>query len=224
LATSRFKADLGIVGEPTILNVVTAHKGSLWLRLQTNGRAAHGSRPELGRNAVYEMARVVTLLETDYARLLSRRKHYLLGSPSVSLGVIRGGLQTNIIPDHCEILVDRRTLPGETEKSVHAELRTLLRQNKLNAVIENGKVQPSRPMETDPSLPMVRQFLKTAGARRPMGVAYYCDGSVLAHGGIPCIVFGPGDIAQAHTAEEWISKKSLNGAVAILDRFLRSLP
>jgi acetylornithine deacetylase/succinyl-diaminopimelate desuccinylase-like protein len=91
LAASGFKADLAIVGEPTSVRVVTAHKGSLWLRLETRGKSAHGSRPELGRNAVHEMSKIVDLLETDYADSLRQRRHPLLGCATVSVGVIAGG-------------------------------------------------------------------------------------------------------------------------------------
>src|SRR2546422_694251 len=115
LVASGLKADLAIVGEPTRLQVVTAHKGDLWLRLETRGKAAHGSRPELGKNAIHEMARIVELLETSYARTLRRRKHRLLGHPTVSVGSIAGGSQPNIVPDRCLISIDRRMVPGETE-------------------------------------------------------------------------------------------------------------
>ncbi len=114
LAASGFKAGLAIVGEPTRLQVVTAHKGSLWLRLETHGKAAHGAEPELGRNAVHEMAQIVHLLETEYATQLRRRSHPFLGRPTVSVGMIAGGTQANIVPDQCSITIDRRTLPVPT--------------------------------------------------------------------------------------------------------------
>jgi acetylornithine deacetylase/succinyl-diaminopimelate desuccinylase family protein len=224
LAASRLKADFAIVGEPTCLKVVTAHKGSLWLRLETRGKAAHGALPELGRNAVLEMARVVEALETDYAKRLARRRHALLGQPTVNVGVINGGTQANIVPDKCFILVDRRTLPGETEASVTREITALLRQRGLRAVSTDGRMAPCLPLETDPGLPLVTEFLRCAGQKRPAGVNYFCDASVLAQGGIPSIVFGPGNIAHAHTAEEWISLDSLEKARGLLLRFLRSLP
>ena len=122
LVASGLRADLAIVGEPTRLQVVTAHKGTLWLKLETRGRSAHGSSPELGCNAVHAMARVVEVIQTAYAAQLRRRRHPLLGSPSVSVGAIRGGTQANIVPDRCTILLDRRTLPGETEAGVRREL------------------------------------------------------------------------------------------------------
>jgi succinyl-diaminopimelate desuccinylase len=224
LAASGFKAGLAIVGEPTRLHVVTAHKGNLWLQLETRGKAAHGATPQLGRNAVHEMARIVDALETDYAAQLRKRRHPLLGHATVNVGSIAGGSQPNIVPDRCTISVDRRTLPDETEAGVRLEIAALLRRRGLSATISKVKLKPCLPMETDPRLPLVRQFLRSAGQSRPAGAHYFCDASVLAHRGIPSVVFGPGDIAQAHTADEWISILQLERAKNMLVRFLNSLP
>jgi acetylornithine deacetylase/succinyl-diaminopimelate desuccinylase-like protein len=224
LAASRFKADLAIIGEPTRLRVVTAHKGSLWLHLETRGKAAHGACPELGRNAVHEMARVVDLLQTDYAGQLRRQRHPLLGCATVSVGSMQGGTQPNIVPAQCQASVDRRTLPGETPASVRRELAALFRRHKLRVSIADEKVCPCCPLETSAKLPLVRQFLQAAGQKTPTGVNYFCDASVLAQAGVPGIVFGPGDIAQAHTADEWIAVKSMQAATARLLKFFQSLP
>jgi acetylornithine deacetylase/succinyl-diaminopimelate desuccinylase-like protein len=224
LAASGFKADLAIVGEPTRLQVVTAHKGSLWLQLETRGWAAHGATPQLGQNAVHKMARIVDLLETDYAARLRRRRHPLLGTATVNVGMISGGTQPNIVPDRCVITLDRRTLPGETESGVRREIAELLCAKKLPAKISSTKLAPCLPLETNPKLPLVRHFLRSAGQRRPAGVDFFCDAAVLAAGGIPSVVFGPGDIAQAHTADEWISLDSLERGKNLLLNFLKSLP
>jgi succinyl-diaminopimelate desuccinylase len=224
LGAMGIKADLAIVGEPTRLQAVTAHKGSLWLELKTRGKSAHGARPELGKNAIHSMARVVNLLETTYAAQLRSRAHPLLGHGTINVGFIQGGTQPNIVPDTCEIKIDRRTLPGETESSVRREIRSLLQSNHLRAVIGNAKLAPCLPLETDPKLPLVSRFLGSIGQKNCIGVDYFCDASVLSHSGIPSIVFGPGDIAQAHTSEEWISIKSLETARKLLASFLRSLP
>ena len=224
VADSGRKADLAIIGEPTRLQVVTAHKGNLWLKLETHGKAAHGSRPDLGRNAVHEMARIVDLLETTYAARLRRRRHPLLRCATVNVGTIHGGLQANIVPAECSITIDRRTLPGETDAGVWRELRALLLKNHLHATLASTKSAPCLPMETSPRLPLVRQFLLSASQPKPAGVDYFCDASVLSNGGIPSIVFGPGDIAQAHTADEWISLDSLERGREMLVNFLRSLP
>ena len=131
LAAGRLKADLAIVGEPTRLEVVTAHKGSLWLELETRGRRRTAPTPQLGHNAVHDMARVVDLLETDYAAGLRGAGIRCWAVRPLSVGVICGGTQANIVPDHCTITVDRRTLPGETEaRRCGARLRTCCRHGK----------------------------------------------------------------------------------------------
>jgi len=224
LVAGGFKADLAIVGEPTRLQVVTVHKGSLWLQLETRGQAAHGATPQLGRNAVLEMARIVEALETDYAAHLRGRKHPLLGTGTVNVGMIRGGTQPNIVPDRCNITIDRRTLPGETETAVRREIAAWLRAKKMSAKISSTKLAPALPLETSPKLPLVRQLLHSVGQARPVGVDFFCDAAVLAAGGIPSTVFGPGDIAQAHTADEWISLDSLEQGKNRLLNFLKSLP
>ena len=224
LVASGFKADLAIVGEPTKLQVVTAHKGSLWLQLETRGQAAHGATPHLGKNAVHEMARVVEVLETDYARQLKKQKHKLLGAGTVNVGQISGGTQPNIVPDSCVISIDRRTRPGETDAGVCREISELLRAKKLIVTISSAKLAPAVPLETDLKLPLVRQFLRSVRQTRPVGVDYFCDAAVLAAGGMPSVVFGPGDIAQAHTADEWISLAQLERGKDLLVRFLNSLP
>ena len=224
LAARGLKADLAIVGEPTRLKVVTAHKGNLWIRLETRGKAAHGSRPELGRNAVHLMARVVDAIETEYAAMLRSRRHPLLGCATASVGVIRGGTQPNIVPDHCVISIDRRTLPGETEAGVRRELARLLAKRRLQVTFDEEKAAPCPPMETDPARPEVRRFMSSVGQRRALGVNFFCDAAVLSEAGIPSVVFGPGDIAQAHTADEWISASSLERGWRMLVHYLRSFP
>ena len=224
LAASGFKADLAIVGEPTKLQVVTAHKGSLWLELATRGHAAHGATPHLGKNAVHEMTRIVDALETDYAAQLKQRKHKLLGAGTVNVGTISGGTQPNIVPDGCVISIDRRTLPGETEAGVRREITALLQAKKLSAKISSAKLAPALPLETDFKLPLVQTFLRAAKQKKSLGADYFCDAAVLSAGGIPSVVFGPGDIAQAHTADEWISLAELERGKNLLLRFLNSLP
>jgi acetylornithine deacetylase/succinyl-diaminopimelate desuccinylase-like protein len=205
LAASGFPADLAIVGEPTGLQVVTAHKGDLWLTLQTRGRAAHGARPELGRNAVHEMARVVDALETEYATRLRRRRHPLLGHATINVGTIRGGRQPNIVPDECVISIDRRTLPGESDLQVKSAILSFLRSQGLRARITATETPPCLALDTDPGLPLVQHLLSTAKQKQPAGVHYFSDAGVLGAAGIPSVLFGPGDIAQAHTADEWIA-------------------
>ena len=218
------KADLAVVGEPTRSRVVTAHKGVLWLRLETRGKAAHGARPELGVNAVHAMARVVDALETEYAARLRQRRHPLLGHATVNVGSIEGGRQPNIVPAHCFISLDRRTLPGETHPAVLREIREVLRRRGLRVEITSLQGGFCLPLETSAKLPLVEQFLRIAGQRALVGVDYFSDAGVLAEGGTSSVVCGPGDIAQAHLPEEWIEVSQLDRAKDLLVRFLRSLP
>jgi acetylornithine deacetylase/succinyl-diaminopimelate desuccinylase-like protein len=224
LAASGLKADLAIVGEPTRLKVVTAHKGVMWYELKTVGKAAHGARPELGRNAVHSMARIVKFLLEDYAAQLKHRRHPLLGPGTISVGSIHGGRQPNIVPNECVCTIDRRIVPGETDAKVVRDLKHLFKRQGLAAQWRSLQPGPCLPLETDARQPLVRQFLQAARQNRPAGVDYFSDAGVLAHGGMPSVVFGPGDIAQAHTAEEWIALDQLEQGKALMLRFLQSLP
>ena len=224
LVASGFKAGLAIVGEPTELRVDTAHKGDLWLCLETHGKSAHGARPELGRNAVHAMARIVDLLESEYAAELRKRRHSLLGHPTVNVGSIAGWTQANIVAVHCAISIDRRPLPGETETTVRREIGAFLRRHHQRASLTNSKAAECLPLETNSNLPLVHQFMSCVGQKKPAGVDFFCDASVLTAGGIPSVVFGAGNIAQAHTADEWISLRSLESGTNLLTRFLESLP
>src|SRR5262249_40635168 len=151
-------------------------------------------------------------------------KHPLLGHATVNTGTISGGTQANIVPDRCVISVDRRTLPGETDAGVKRELKNFLRANNLSAQVGDKKLAPSLPMETDFKLPLVQQFMKCVGQRNPVGVHFFCDAAILSEAGIPSIVFGPGSMAQAHTADEWISLAELERGKDLLLKFLNSLP
>ncbi|MCC7376645.1 MAG: M20 family metallopeptidase [Verrucomicrobiales bacterium] len=224
LVNSGFRADFGIVGEPTRLDVVTAHKGDIWARLGVRGKAAHGACPDRGVNAVRAMAAIVEALEGPYAKAIAKRRHPLLGSPTINVGLIQGGMQPNIVPDHCVIEIDRRTLPGETGPGVRREMLRFLKDRGLKVSFADLKGVPAPALETDPGLPAVREFMASVGRQRALGVHYFCDAAILAMGGTPCVVFGPGDIAQAHTAREWISIASLERGTAMLRRYLQSLP
>ncbi|GIT77680.1 MAG: acetylornithine deacetylase [Verrucomicrobiota bacterium] len=223
-ANLRMKADLALVGEPTRCKVVTAHKGDLWLRLTATGKAAHGARPELGRNAVHALAQCINPIETDYAALLRKRRHPVLGHATINTGTIRGGAQPNIVPYHCEADLDRRTLPGETFAKIRRELLGVLARRGLKAKLIDVKGYTCPALETNPGLPWVRDFMRSARQKKPLGVDYYCDAANLAGAGIPTVVWGPGDIAQAHTADEWITIEQLERGTDMLTRFLLSLP
>ena len=224
LVKSQLRADLAIVGEPTRLKVVTAHKGVLWLELKTRGKAAHGARPELGKNAVHEMARAVDLLETTYAGQIERRKHPLLGHATVNVGAIHGGRQPNIVPAECSALLDRRLLPHEADGKVIREIKKLFVSRELSVKIKPTHPAPCFALETDPRNRWVSELMRSIGQRSPVGVDYFSDAGVLSDAGIPSVLFGPGDIAHAHTPDEWIDVRQLQRATDMLARFLQSLP
>lgn len=224
LAGSRIRANLAIVGEPTRLEAVTAHKGNVWLKLVFTGTAAHGSKPALGVNAVHRAAQVVCALEEQLAPRLAQRIHPRVGCATVNVGRIMGGIQPNIVPDLCELEIDRRLLPGEDYDEAVREMLRVVKELGLKCSHEDMKGVRCPPMESDPGQPLIQRFLQAAGKRRTRGVDYFCDAAILHGAGIPAMVFGPGDVAQAHTADEWISLASLDRATDILKRFLLSLP
>jgi acetylornithine deacetylase/succinyl-diaminopimelate desuccinylase-like protein len=178
--------------------------------------------PSLGRNAVHAMSKAVCWLEGEYASGLKQQSHPLLGPPTINVGRIDGGRQANIVPDYCEIVVDRRTLPGETERGVLREISAGLARAGVRAEVTSLKGAPCLPMETHPELPLVSAFLHSLNCP-PSGAHYFCDAAIFAAGGTPSVVYGPGDIAQAHTTDEWISIASLDHARRRLARFLTSL-
>jgi acetylornithine deacetylase/succinyl-diaminopimelate desuccinylase family protein len=225
LAKSGPKADLAITGEPTGLKVVTAHKGNIWLQLSTKGIAAHGATPQNGKNAVEEMTPILKTLFQDYPKILNRRTHPLLGSPTLNIGKISGGTQPNIVPDRCIIDLDRRTIPGEDEESVKEEITSLfLKKNLLTPQFALTRSVPCPPLETNPKNPFVRSLLRAAQKRKTHGVSYFTDASPIAMGGTPAVVFGPGDIAQAHTKDEFITIEQLENGQNMVKKFLQNLP
>ncbi|HEX2974232.1 MAG TPA: M20 family metallopeptidase [Tepidisphaeraceae bacterium] len=226
LVKKRFKANLALIGEPTRLQLVTAHKGVVWLELKTLGRAAHGSHPELGINAVEDMARVVLALQGDYAASLRKRRHPLLGQATINIGAMQGGSQPNIVPAECRSLVDRRTLPGETDSAVIKEIQHVIKDLGLKGTFKWRNIQggPCLALQTDPKLPLVQIFFEATGQTQAVGADFFSDAGVLSAGGIPSVLFGPGDIAQAHTPDEWIALDELERGKNLLLKFLCRLP
>ncbi|MEK9773626.1 MAG: M20/M25/M40 family metallo-hydrolase [Opitutae bacterium] len=224
-AESSITGDLAIVGEPTGLEVVSSHKGSLWIQLETTGKAAHGSTPEKGVNAIEKMHQAMNLLLGEYQKSLNSKSDPLLGSPTLSLGTIKGGDQPNIVPSRCLLELDRRTIPGESTESVMEELHALFGVLGQSApTIKISRTVPCPPLSTDASLPFIRLLLQCCGRRKTHGVPYFTDASPISMGGTPSLVLGPGDIAQAHAEKEWIDLEELEKAHSIVLNFLKSLP
>lgn len=216
--------DLAIVGEPTSNRVVTAHKGVMWFQLHTHGKAAHGSRPSLGVNAIASMGEAVRYLEGEYRQQLNLTKHPLLGPGTINVGTIQGGKQPNIVPDACSIWADRRTLPGESYHEIQRQILDALKKKGVRAKMDYRGDSECPALETDPNLPWIRGLLRQVRQKNLIGVDYFCDAAVIAQNGTPCVVFGPGSIDQAHTQDEWIAIRSLEGCVRHYLRYFQSLP
>lgn len=216
-----------LVAEPTDNRAIVAHKGVLWLQLTAHGRSAHGSMPELGDNAAYRMASAVLTLRDLPA---SEAHHRMLGVPTLSVGTMRAGSNTNSVPDLAEATVDLRTLPGQSHARMVDELRELLR----GAVGDGLDVVPILDLpgiETAPDEPFVGSVLDAiahASGRRPEpgATTYFTDASVLTprYGGPPTVICGPGDPTQAHQTDEYCRLDRLAESVVIYRHILENWP
>ena len=213
-------ADLAIVAEPTRLDLVDRHKGAVRWKIVTRGVACHSSTPNLGRNAIYTMAQVIGHL-ADYAQDLARSSpDPVLGPPTFSVGRIDGGQSVNVVPDWCHVEVDRRVIPGEDLAAcpdrVWSHLRGRMDVEDVEFLPPWIRMPPLAP--TDGAgrwLDPVREAIARAIGRQPEvgGVPFGTDAGPLGEsGGLPCFVFGPGDIAQAHTKDEWIELDQVRAA------------
>jgi acetylornithine deacetylase len=210
-ALQRVRADAAVVTEPTGLDVVVAHKGFVWVRIEVTGRAAHGSRPDLGVDAIVKSGSLLTALGGLDAAL-EARTHPILGRGSVHASRIAGGEEWSSYPARCVIDVERRTLPGETADDVAAEMETLLgacRGADDAFAAAQRTLLVREPLETDASAPVVGVVRASAaevlGAAPSIGGAsYWTDAAFIAAAGIPTVLFGP-DGEGAHADVEWVS-------------------
>jgi acetylornithine deacetylase/succinyl-diaminopimelate desuccinylase family protein len=216
LAEMDQKADLAIVAEPTSLNLVDCHKGALRWKITTRGVACHSSTPHLGQNAIYRMRRVLECLE-DYAESLSKSTpDPVLGPPTLSVGRIEGGQSVNVVPDWCEVEIDRRLIPGEDAGPCLEDLRRVLDQRLGKPDwLEFGQpwvhMPPLSARAAEWLEPLRNAIAKATGIQpEVMGVPFGTDAGPLNEKGTPCVVFGPGDIAQAHTKDEWIELEQVH--------------
>jgi acetylornithine deacetylase len=218
----RYLADAAIVAEPTELELVVAHKGFVWLEVETQGVAAHGSRPHLGVDAIVKMGGVLAGLERLGQDLGRRPPHPLLGNASVHASLIAGGQELSSYPERCVLSIERRTLPGETAGEVEAELQSIL--DRLQAadpafkgIVRRGLVRS--PLETPESASIVAALKASAGkvlgaSPRSTGVSFWTDAATLHAAGIPTVLFGPLGTG-AHAAEEWVDLASVQACAAI---------
>lgn len=220
-------ADAAIVAEPTSLQPVIASKGLVRWKIQAIGKAAHSAKPHLGINAIEHIARVITALELDTLQL-ARRTHPLLGPATCNVGLVRGGVQINFVPDQAEIEIDRRLLPGETVETVLSHYQSLLDRLNGDHPSMNLVMQPPMltdvPLETDPESSAVQtmvRVLDTLGLDSTLvGVPFCSDASKFGALGIPSMILGPGSIDQAHGAVEYVECEQVIQAAEIYRRFM----
>jgi len=222
IVLSGLRPDFAVVAEPTNLDIVHAHKGVVRWHLTTTGRACHSSQPHHGVNAIYRMARLLVGIEQYATELAATRVDPLLGPATLSVGRIEGGQSVNVVPDWCCIEIDRRVVGGEDANQAPVELAEYLRQ--LPDIDFEFQCLPpwmcKQPLEPHGNEELVgrlaRAIDKVRGWHRVRAVPFGTDASTLAEAGIPSVVFGPGDIAQAHTDDEWVSVEEVEQASEIL--------
>ncbi len=211
-----WRADAAVITEPTDLTVATAHKGFAWLEIVTHGKAAHGSRPEDGRDAILAMGRVLGVLERFDQELRARPTHPLLGSGSLHASTIAGGTEASVYPAECRLSMERRTLPGEDgARALHEveQMLAVLRGNDA-AFRADARLVVDRPAyDLDPSAELPQQLVVAARARgleaRLTGMSYWTDAAILGNAGIPTVIFGPRG-AGLHSAVEYVELSSVD--------------
>jgi acetylornithine deacetylase ArgE len=217
------RADFAVVAEPTQLQVVDAHKGVVRGKVRTEGRACHSSRPDQGVNAVYRMGHVLPVIELYADRLMKSQSHPRLGPPTLSVGRIEGGVSVNTVPDGCVIEVDRRLLPGEDPEAAWREFRDHLAAASPVPVVCDPVCLACPALETRPAPELRERFGRAIdaveGRHEVLAVPFGTDASTISEAGIAAVVFGPGDIAQAHTKDEWVELDQIDRAAEILYRF-----
>lgn len=223
LIAEGIRADAAIVTEPTGLKIMPAHKGFVWVDVVVHGRAAHGSRWDVGVDAIRNAGLLLAALDALDADLLPSRDHPLLGRPSLHASTIEGGIGLSTYPDKCHFTIERRTIPGETTPTVMAEIeeafaRVRARRPDLDASVSMIFEQP--PSDVSIEAPIVMALdgaLRACGEEvKVFGMSAWTDAAILNEAGIPAICFGPGDIGLAHAAEEYVRVDEIERATLVL--------
>jgi acetylornithine deacetylase len=219
----RWHADAAVVTEATGLDLCIAHKGFVWLDVEVTGAAAHGSRPDLGIDAIVRMGKVLTQLDQLSARLQSSAGHPLLGAGSAHASLIAGGQELSSYPARCTLSIERRTVPGETPEMVEGELRRIIEQltaqdQHFHASVTTSLARGSFEIAED--APIVRALRQETGAVRGsapalIGAPWWMDSALLADAGIPTVIFGPGG-EGAHATVEWVNLDEVEQCAASL--------
>jgi acetylornithine deacetylase len=224
----RWRADAAVVPEPTDLKLAIAHKGFALLQVVTRGRAAHGSRPQDGRDAILAMGRVLVALGELDRELQARPPRPLLGTGSLHAGLIRGGREVSTYPDECVLDLERRTLPGESDGEVLADLDAIvarLVREDAGLQAECRLVLARRPLETPADHPLPRALLAAASGHgapgEPCAMTFWTDAALLAEAGIPSVVFGPGG-GGLHTPDEFVRAADVLACEASLVELART--
>jgi acetylornithine deacetylase/succinyl-diaminopimelate desuccinylase family protein len=225
LLNQEFRFDAAIVGEPTNLDIIIAHQGCLRWKILTKGISAHSSEPEKGENAIYFMSEVINVLQKRLIPLCKEKSHPLVGSPTLSVNIIQGGTQINTIPNRCFIEIDRRMIPGENNQDILKEVDKFLNKlKKENPLLELEREDPfiiNPPMQINRDEEVVQALFKCIKDNRATepkirGVKFGTDAAIFVAQGIPAAVFGPGNIAQAHSEDEWVEIKQVAQAAEII--------
>jgi acetylornithine deacetylase len=205
-----WKADAAIVTEPTDLQIGVGHKGFAWAAVETRGRAAHGSRPKDGRDAIMRMGRVLNRLEHLDRELQGRIPHPLIGAGSLHASIIEGGRELSSYPDLCRLQLERRTVPGESAETFAAEMEGVLKSlgredSEFEASVELLFSRPPYEIPPTHGLPQaLKHAAESAGAAAALvGMSFWTDAAILGGAGIPSVLFGPGG-AGLHSVEEYV--------------------
>lgn len=219
------RADAAIVTEPTQLAIMPAHRGFVWLEVEVRGRAAHGSRYDLGIDAIRHAGLLLAELDALDETVLVTRTHPLLGHASLHASLVNGGIGLSTYPDRCTLSLERRTVPGEDADSVVAEVHDAFARIRARRATFDASVRvifAQGPSDVSLDAPVVRQLLNAISAEgiSPVvaGMSAWTDAAILNQAGIPAICFGPGDIRLAHAAEEWVSVSEIEAATTVLTR------
>ena len=219
------RAEAAIVTEPTRLAIMPAHRGFVWMEIELRGRAAHGSRYDIGVDAIRHAGLLLAELDAFEERVLVTRTHPLLGRASLHASLIEGGIGMSTYPDRCALSIERRTVPGETTTSVIEEVRDAFERIRTRRPTFDATVRlvtAQGPSDVAPDAPVVQSLARAIGSEGMAiaieGMSAWTDAAILNDAGIPAICFGPGDIRLAHAAEEWIPVDEIERATAVLTR------
>ena len=214
--------EFALAGEPTSLDIVHATKGSLWVSVATAGKAAHASQPELGENAILKLTGALHLMESTLAAELAEFQHDVLGKTTMNVGTIKGGTIPNIVPEHATAQLDIRTTPSMYQAGGALDyLAGFIDRHQLPLTITKAEENP--PMETPLDHPWIEKMQAANPQSQAVGAPWFSDAAHLGKAGIPSICVGPGNIAQAHTKDEFIRIEDLEAGVVYFENLIRSL-